>query len=63
MRYAIENTISGLVIGVYEADSEEEALDKMAQNAGYRDYDDLNEQIEADPGDIEVYEVEGENVS
>ncbi len=63
MRYAIENTISGLVIGIYEADSEEEALDKMAQDAGYRDYYDLNERIEADPGEIEVYEVGHENVS
>ncbi len=57
MWYQIENAISGLTIGIYEAESEDEALDKMAQDAGYKDYDDLNSQIEADPGDIEVYEI------
>jgi len=57
MWYAIENTISGLILGVYKAESEEEALDMMARDAGYKDYDDLNSQIEADPGDIEVYEI------
>lgn len=37
-KYSIENTISGVVLGEYEANSEAEALDAMARDAGYTDY-------------------------
>jgi hypothetical protein len=33
--YRIENTTSGIVLGVYQADTEAEALDAMARDAGY----------------------------
>lgn len=36
--YQIENIHSGAVLGEYEADSAESALDAMARDAGYRDY-------------------------
>lgn len=36
--YRITNTISGLVLGVYEAEDEMAALDAMARDAGFRDY-------------------------
>lgn len=36
--YRIENLTSGAVLGNFEADSESEALDKMARGAGYRSY-------------------------
>lgn len=36
--YTIENTASGVVLGTYEAESAETALDAMARDAGYADY-------------------------
>lgn len=39
-RYQIENTISGVVLGVYEGASKADALDAMARDCGYRDYAD-----------------------
>ena len=56
MRYKIENTTSGLIMGIYEADSEKAALDAMARDAGYDDYADLDEQTPARPGEIDVRE-------
>jgi hypothetical protein len=57
MRYAIENTRSGQVLGIYEAPSPAAALDAMAQEAGYASYDDLQDQVPAQPGEIIVYPV------
>jgi len=37
MRYRITNTHSGGNLGVYEADSKQEALDAMSRDAGYAD--------------------------
>ncbi len=45
MKYRIESKVSGLVFGVWEAASKEEALDEYARDAGYDDYADLREQI------------------
>lgn len=39
-RYQIESARTGLVLGVYEAASEDDALDAMARDAGYSDYAD-----------------------
>ena len=36
--YRIENTRSGVVLGEYEGDTAENALDTMARDAGYADY-------------------------
>ena len=40
-RYQIFNTISGQGLGEYEATSARDALNKMAVDAGYKNYDDL----------------------
>ena len=40
-RYQIEQTVSGVVVGIYEGETPDQALDAMAQDAGYKDYDDL----------------------
>lgn len=37
--YKITNTMSGVFLGVYEADDVDGALDAMARDAGYRDYE------------------------
>ena len=42
-KYQIENIDSGFIFGIYEADSEEGALDAFAKDAGYRDIEHANE--------------------
>lgn len=37
-KFSIENSVSGASLGVYEGDTEAEALDAMARDAGYVDY-------------------------
>ncbi len=37
-RYQIENPVTGIVLGVYEAETEAQALDALARDAGYHDY-------------------------
>ena len=54
-KYQIENTESGVVMGVYEAETKEEALDKLAQDAGYQDAADATAQVGAAP--LKVVEV------
>ena len=40
-RFQIEQTVSGVTLGVYEGETFEQALDAMAQDEGYDDYDEL----------------------
>jgi len=56
-RYRITNVISGHVLGEHNAFTEEGALDALAQEAGYRDYDALQAEGCAEPGEIKVEEV------
>jgi len=37
--YRITNVNSGACFGLYTAETEQEARDKMARDAGYRDYE------------------------
>lgn len=37
-RFQIENTISGVILGEYFAETESEALDLLAQDAGYANH-------------------------
>jgi hypothetical protein len=43
LSYTISNAISGLVLGVYEGTSKDDALDTLARDAGYEDYFDACE--------------------
>lgn len=36
--FQISSVVSGMILGVYTAESEEGALDAMARDAGYADY-------------------------
>lgn len=56
-RYQIHNRTSGHILGVWEAESPDTALDAMAREAGYRDYADCQEQVPADDGEIVVTEM------
>src|SRR5690606_14698768 len=56
-RYQIHNRTSGHILGVWEAESPDTALDAMAREAGYRDYADCQEQVPADDGEIVVTEI------
>ena len=58
MMYTIENTISGVILGTYDAKSEAHALDLMAQDAGYKDYAEAQRVAPSMPGEIIVIEEE-----
>lgn len=55
--FEISNRVSGLVLGVYQANSPEEALDVMARDAGCRDFADACEIAGTEEGEIEVVEI------
>lgn len=56
-KFLIGNARSGLVFGVYEAPDEAGALDTLAREAGYASYEAMNEDVPADPGEIEIVEI------
>lgn len=55
--FRIENLVSGVVMGEYEAPSEYSALDAWAQDAGYQDYEHAQDVSPADVGEIRVKKV------
>lgn len=56
-KYKIKNTHTGMVIGIFAADTETKALDTMAKEAGYRSYDHLQATVPAKEGEIEVTDI------
>lgn len=52
--YQIINTISGLDLGIYEADDEDGALDQMARDAGYEDFEAACEVAPIKNGELKV---------
>jgi hypothetical protein len=43
LSYTISNAISGMVLGIYEGTSRDDALDTLARDAGYADFFDACE--------------------
>lgn len=54
--FRIENTISGVVVGEYQARSERDALDAMARDAGFVDHADAQRAAPAQNGELRVTE-------
>ena len=53
MKYTIENTTTGVILGTYEANTEAEALQAMAKDAGYKS---ANEIPNYKPEELDVYQ-------
>lgn len=56
-KFEIANRNSGLVLGVYEGETREQALDAMARDAGYADYASVPAEAGSED-DLSVMEVE-----
>lgn len=56
-RFEITNTNSGIVLGAYEGETAEQALDAMARDAGYPSYAAIP--VEEDTGRLQVTELVG----
>ena len=50
--WKIENLISGVCLGIYQAETAESALDKMAREAGYDDYATLQKVVPVEDHEI-----------
>ncbi len=57
--YRITNTISGTVLGLYPGESEQEALDAMARDAGYEDHEAACKVAPVKDGELAVVPMEG----
>ena len=57
LSYTISNRVSGVVLGVYQGTSKDDALDTLARDAGYADFFDACESGD-DGDDLIVTEIE-----
>lgn len=67
-KFAIAVRSSGVILGVYDAASEDDAADVMARDAGYQDYrdmcsitdpDDLDARVEQQRAGLDIKRIEG----
>lgn len=57
-KFLIENTLSSVTLGCFEAETPAEALDALARDAGYRDRAHLENEVPSKEGEIAVTEIE-----
>jgi len=55
--YEISNSTSGIIIGTYEGETAEAALEAMARDAGYTSYAECCADVPAPEGGLEVVPV------
>lgn len=53
MTYTIENTHTAFILGTFETDTEEQALEMMAKEAGYHSTQDIPNY---NPDELNIYE-------
>ena len=53
-KWRVGNATSGADLGIFEGETEQDALDAMAREAGYADYAESQREAPADPGAIVV---------
>lgn len=58
--FKITNTFSGLVLGTFRAEDEDGALDALARDAGYRDYEHAHRMARLDAWELQIEPVDGE---
>lgn len=58
--YRITNTFSGLVLGTFKAEDEDGALDALARDAGYRDYEHAHRMARLDAWELQIERVDGD---
>lgn len=56
-KFEIANRNSGFVLGIYEGETKQDALDAMARDAGYSSYDAIPDEV-GSADDLIVTEVE-----
>ena len=61
--YQIENTMSAVILGLFEAKDEDGALEAFAREVGYASYAECCEVAPAEDGEILVTEVETYSVA
>lgn len=53
-RYRISSNISSAVLGIYDGEDEQSALDAMARDAGYKDHAEVEREVGTQPGELLV---------
>lgn len=59
-KFMIENSMTRTNFGIYEVETYMDALDAYARDAGYKDYNDLENESPSRPGEIVICRIDDE---